>query len=230
MEKLARGLARVEEGRKGELCGGAWAAAMGCRGGSGLVALGGGKRFGEHRWRPRKLSTGSFGREEGWRRGLRVAKGRGDGNGGHRRRRARSGFWAREQGLASAFRGEHGEGGGDGRGQGGRAARAARAAAAALGRTRLSPSVACAVQREVREGGVRARVGVMARRSVPSARVGGEWSSAGQQQRGSGAAAAGGSTAALLCSRVPGVKEERERRERSKRVDFKFSQNFQLKH
>jgi len=61
---------------------------------------------------------------------------------------------------------------------------------------------------------------------------GGGWSSAGQQQRGSGAAAAGGSTAALLCSRVPGVKEEREgeRRERSKRVDFKFSQNFQLKH
>jgi len=117
MEKLARGLARVEEGRKGELRGGAWAAAMGCRGGSGLVALGGGKRFGEHRWRPRKLSTGSFGREEGWRRGLRVAKGRGDGNGGHRRRRARSGFWAREQGLASAFRGEHGEGGGDGRGR-----------------------------------------------------------------------------------------------------------------
>jgi len=95
--------------------------------------------------------------------------------------------------------------------------------------------VACAVQREVREGGVRARVGVMARRSVPSARVGGGWSSAGQQQRGSGAAAAGGSTAALLCSRVPGVKEEREgerreRSKRSKRVDFKFSQNFQLKH
>ena len=28
MEKLARGLARVEEGRKGELRGGAWAAAM----------------------------------------------------------------------------------------------------------------------------------------------------------------------------------------------------------
>ena len=158
---------------------------MGCRGGSGLVALGGGKRFGEHRWRPRKLSTGSFGREEGWRRGLRVAKGRGDGNGGHRRRRARSGFWAREQGLASAFRGEHGEGGGDGRGQGGRAARAARAAAAALGRTRLSPSVACAVQREVHEGGVRARVGVMARRSVPSARVGGD----GAQQGSSNAAA-----------------------------------------
>ena len=86
---------------------GAPAAAVG-GGGGGLVALDGGKRFGEHRWRPRKLSTGSFGREEGWRRGLRVAKGRGDGNGGHRRRRARSGFWAREQGLASAFMGEQG--------------------------------------------------------------------------------------------------------------------------
>ena len=198
MEKLARGLARVEEGREGELRGGAWAAAMGCRGGSGLVALGGGKRFGEHRWRPRKLSTGSFGREEGWRRGLRVAKGRGDGNGGHRRRRARSGFWAREQGLASAFRGEHGEGGGDGRGQGGRAARAARAAAAALGRTRLSPSVACAVQREVREGGVRARVG-------------GGWSSAGQQQRGSGGRQH--SCPALLSS----ARSERRERGREKR-------------
>ena len=86
MEKLARGLARVEEGRKGELRGGAWAAAMGCRGGSGLVALGGGKRFGEHRWRPRKLATGSFGREEGWRRGLRgdLEGGGGHGGGGGR--------------------------------------------------------------------------------------------------------------------------------------------------
>jgi len=40
----------------------------------------------------------------------------------------------------------------------------------------------------------------------------------------------GGSAAALLCVRVPRVKEEREReereKERSKRVDFKFSQNF----
>ena len=144
--------------------------------------MGDGERVGEYQWRARKVAAGVVGHEEGWRRGLRVAKGRGDGNGGHRRRRARSGFWAREQGLASAFRGEHGEGGGDGRGQGGRAARAA---AAALGRTRLSPSVACAVQREVREGGVRARVGVMARRSVPSARVGGD----GAQQGSSSAAA-----------------------------------------
>jgi len=37
----------------------------------GLAALDGGKRAGEHRWRPRKLATGSFGREEGWRRELR---------------------------------------------------------------------------------------------------------------------------------------------------------------
>ena len=52
--------------RRWELRGSRATAAMGCRGGSGLVALGGGKRFGEHRWRPRKLATGSFGREEGW--------------------------------------------------------------------------------------------------------------------------------------------------------------------
>ena len=41
------------------------------RGGGGPAALDGGKRVGEHRWRPRKLATGSFGREEGWRRELR---------------------------------------------------------------------------------------------------------------------------------------------------------------
>ena len=60
---------------------------------------------------------------------------------------------------------------------------------------------------------------------------GSERGRAAAQRGSSGAAAAGGSAAALLCSRVPGVKEEREgeRRERSKRVDFKFSQNFQLK-
>jgi len=45
--------------------------------------------------------------------------------------------------------------------------------------------VACAAEREVSEGGVRARVGVMARRSVPSARVGGD----GAQQGSSNAAA-----------------------------------------
>ena len=147
MEKLARGLARVEEGRKGELRGGAWAAAMGCRGGSGLVALGGGKRFGEHRWRPRKLSTGSFGREEGWRRGLRVAKGRGDGNGGHRRRRARSGFWAREQGLASAFMGEQEEERGWARQSWGRTGSSGRA-----GSSRGAQPVAVIAERGVRGG------------------------------------------------------------------------------
>ena len=34
----------------------------------GLAALDGDKRVGEHRWRPMKLATGSFGREEGWKR------------------------------------------------------------------------------------------------------------------------------------------------------------------
>jgi len=81
-----------------------------------------------------------------------------------------SALGARVQGLASAFMGEQGGGEGDGRGQGGRAAWAARAAAAALGRTRLSPSVACAVEREVSEGSMRARVGVMAWRSEAAAR------------------------------------------------------------
>jgi len=52
----------------------------------------------------------------------------------------------------------------------GRAARAGRAAAAALGRSRSSPSVACAVEREVSEGSMRARVGVMAWRSEAAAR------------------------------------------------------------
>ena len=94
-------------------------------------------------------------------------------NGAEGRARARRtngggcGSWAREQGPASAFMGEQGEGEGDGRGQRGRAARAA---AAALGRMRLSPSVACAVEREVSEGSMRARVGVMAWRSEAAAR------------------------------------------------------------
>ena len=50
-------------------------------------------------------------------------------------------------------------------------------------RPRLSPSVACAAERGVSEGGVRARVGVMARRSEAAARR-------QQAQRGSSAAAA----------------------------------------
>jgi len=41
-----------------------------------------GKRVGEHRWRSRKLATGSFGREGGWRRGLRGGLGGGGANGG----------------------------------------------------------------------------------------------------------------------------------------------------
>ena len=107
-------------------------------------------------------------------------------NGAEGRARARRtnggdcGSWAPEQGPALAFMGEQGEGEGDGRWQRGRAARAA---AAALGRMRLSPSVACAAERGVSEGGVRARVGVMARRSEAAARR-------QQAQRGSSAAAA----------------------------------------
>ena len=60
-------------------------------GGDGLVALDGGKRFGEHRWRPRKLATGSFGREEGWRRGLRGEPVLRGNNGGGSSGRARAG-------------------------------------------------------------------------------------------------------------------------------------------
>ena len=75
--------------RRWELRGSRATAAMGCRGGSGLVALGGGKWFGEHRWRPRKLATGSFGREEGWKRELRGRPASGDANGGHGKRRSR---------------------------------------------------------------------------------------------------------------------------------------------
>ena len=77
--------------RRWELRGSRATTAMGCRGGSGLVALGGGKRFGEHRWRPRKLATGSFGREEGWRRGLRGEPVLRGNNGGGSSGRARAG-------------------------------------------------------------------------------------------------------------------------------------------
>ena len=52
------------------------------RGGGGPAALDGGKRVGEHRWRPRKLATGSFGREEGRRRELRGRSASGGANGG----------------------------------------------------------------------------------------------------------------------------------------------------
>ena len=43
---------------------------------------GDGERVGEHRWRSRKLATGSFGREDGWRRGLRGRLAGGGGHGG----------------------------------------------------------------------------------------------------------------------------------------------------
>ena len=69
-------------------------------GGDGLVALDGGKWFGEHRWSPRKLATGSFGREEGRRRGFRGRPVSGGANGGDGRLwtpwGARLGAWSRE--------------------------------------------------------------------------------------------------------------------------------------
>ena len=51
-------------------------------GGGGPVVGSDGERVGEHRWRSRKLATGSFGREEGWRRGFRGGLGGGGANGG----------------------------------------------------------------------------------------------------------------------------------------------------
>jgi len=60
-----------------------------------------GKRVGEHRWRSRKLATGSFGREGGWRRGLRGGLGGGGANGGSgssgRHGGARPGAQSREE-------------------------------------------------------------------------------------------------------------------------------------
>ena len=53
-------------------------------GGSGAAGLGGGERVGEHQRRSRELATGSFWREEGWRRGLRGELGGGGGHGGRR--------------------------------------------------------------------------------------------------------------------------------------------------
>ena len=64
------------------------------------MALDGGKQFGEHRWRPRKLATGSFGREEGWRRGLRGSLeggGAHGGGGGRFQQRGRAEHVARAQ-------------------------------------------------------------------------------------------------------------------------------------
>ena len=74
----------------------------------GLAALDDGKRVGEHRWRPRKLATGSFGREEGWKRELRGRPASGDANGGHGKRRSRE----RERERRGRLR-QHGEGSGE---------------------------------------------------------------------------------------------------------------------
>jgi len=70
----------------------------------GLAALDGGKRVGEHRWRPRKLATGSFGREEGWKRELRGRPTSGDANGGHGKRRSRERERKRRGGSGSMER------------------------------------------------------------------------------------------------------------------------------
>ena len=86
---------------------GAPAAAVG-GGGGGPPGLDGGKRVGEHRWRPKKLATGSFGREEGWRRELRGRPTSGDANGGHGKRRSRE----RERERRGRLR-QHGEGSGE---------------------------------------------------------------------------------------------------------------------
>jgi len=138
----------------------AWAATF-QDAGSGVGAWFGVERRGEERERGVAKQKGEERAAEGSsRRGWARRRGNGGGCGSR----------VREQKLASAFMGEQGGGEGDGRGQGGRAAWAARAAAAALGRTRLSPSVACAVEREVSEGSMRARVGVMAWRSEAAAR------------------------------------------------------------
>ena len=77
-------------------------------GGGGPAALDGGKRVGEHRWRPRKLATGSFGREKGWKRELRGRPTSGDANGGHGKRRSRE----RERERRGRLR-QHGEGSGE---------------------------------------------------------------------------------------------------------------------
>ena len=52
------------------------------RGGGGPTALDGGKRVGEHRWRPRELAAGVVGHEGGRRSELRGELGGGGGHGG----------------------------------------------------------------------------------------------------------------------------------------------------
>ena len=149
-----------------------------------------------------------MGKERVMARGAAVAV----GGGGHGSRRA----WRASRGLprllwASRVK-EKGMGAGRGVGQLGQ-------------RPRLSPSVACAAERGVSEGGVRARVGVMARRSEAAVRR-------QQAQRGSSAASCGRysegrHSSALPCSALrPGSREagggrkegERERVEREREV------------
>jgi hypothetical protein len=70
-------------------------------GGGGLVAVGDDERVEEHRWGSRKLAGGSFGREEGWRKGFRGGLGGGGANGGSgcsgRHGRARPGAQSKEE-------------------------------------------------------------------------------------------------------------------------------------
>ena len=70
-------------------------------GGGGPVARGGGERVGEHQRSVRELAVGFFGREGGWRRGLRGSLGGGGANGGRRQLwtpcGARSGARSREE-------------------------------------------------------------------------------------------------------------------------------------
>jgi len=76
------GLIGAGSDRKGLLRGAVAPTAAVGGGGGGPADLDGGKRVGEHRWRPRKLATGLFGREEGRRRGLRGGLEGGGAHGG----------------------------------------------------------------------------------------------------------------------------------------------------
>ena len=62
---------------------------------------GDGERVGEHRWRSRKLAGGSFGAEEGWRRGLHGRPTSGGANGGGADRSRQRGARGSALGLRS---------------------------------------------------------------------------------------------------------------------------------
>jgi len=95
------GLGWARDGRSGRLRGEQRPAAADGGGGGGLVAVGDGERVEEHRWGSRKLAGGSFGREEGWRKGFRGSLGGGGANGGigcsGRHGRARPGAQSKEE-------------------------------------------------------------------------------------------------------------------------------------